>query len=284
MKVLVTGSGGLVGRAVVEHCEAQRDDVFSYTHKSLDITDAASVDTTLEELRPDAVINCAAWTDVDGCERDPDRAFRVNALGSRNVAVACHDVSAACCYLSTDYVFDGAAALAYTEFDAVRPLSIYGASKLAGERALQAHLRAHWIVRSSWLFGPGGKNFVKTILTKARSGEPLKVVNDQVGSPTYTLDLAHGIAKLIQEPRYGLWHLTNSGSCSWYELACRALSARGLLSPGMVTPIDSIALGHPAPRPLNSVLRNYCWELEGWPLLRPWREALGDYLEHPELA
>jgi dTDP-4-dehydrorhamnose reductase len=283
MRILITGAKGMLGQALLQVLGPHHD-VTPLGHADLDVTDLASLRVVMKKSSPQVVIHAAAWTDVDGCERDPDRAFRVNALGSRNVAVACHEASAACCYLSTDYVFDGASTSAYTEFDAVRPLSVYGTSKLEGERAVQTLLSAHWIVRSSWLFGPGGKNFVKTILTKARSGEPLKVVNDQVGSPTYTLDLAQGIAKLIQEPRYGLWHLTNSGSCSWYELACRALSERGLLSTGAITAIDSRALGRPAPRPQNSVLRNYCWELEGWPLLRPWSEAFTDYLAHPELA
>lgn len=282
MKILLTGATGMLGQALRENLGLEYE-VIPLAHADLDITDLGATRTALSRARPEVVIHAGAWTDVDGCERDPDRSWRVNALGSRNLAVACQEVGAACCYLSTDYVFDGDKADPYTEFDAPNPISCYGGSKLAGERYVQTLTPRHWIIRSSWLFGPGGTNFVKTILTKARSGADLRVVDDQIGSPTYTHDLARAISRLVSGPHYGIWHITNSGSCSWYDFAAAILENTGLTGTRL-EPITSKDLGRPAPRPRNSVLRNYCWELEGWPPLRSWSDALRDYLAHPELA
>ena len=282
MKILVTGAGGMLGQALREQLSLEHE-VVPLAQADLDVTDLGATCSVLGRAKPQVVIHAGAWTDVDGCERNPDRSWRVNALGSRNVAVACQDAGAACCYLSTDYVFDGEKPDPYTEFDRPNSISCYGASKLAGERYVQTLTARHWIVRSSWLFGPGGTNFVKTILTKARAGEALRVVDDQVGSPTYTHDLAGAIRHLIAGPCYGIWHLTNRGSCSWYDFAAAILEATGL-GGARLEPITSKDLNRPAPRPRNSVLRNYCWELEGWPPLRPWSDALRDYLAHGELA
>ena len=282
MKILLTGATGMLGRALRESLSLEHE-VIALAHADVDITDLAATLSALGRSKPQVVIHAAAWTDVDGCEQDPDRSWRVNALGSRNLAVACQDVDAACCYLSTDYVFDGEKPGPYTEFDAPNPISCYGGSKLAGERYVQTLTPRHWIVRSSWLFGPGGKNFVKTILAKARAGEDLRVVDDQIGSPTYTRDLARAIWKLISDPHYGIWHVTNSGTCSWYDFAAAILENTGLTGTRL-EPISSKELGRPAARPRNSVLRNYCWELEGWPAVRAWSDALRDYLAHPEVA
>lgn len=282
MRCLITGAGGMLGRAL---CRAlgDRHEVVALAHAQLDVADLTAVQAALARWAPDVVIHAASWTDVDDCQRDPDRAFRVNGLGSRNVALACQAVGAACCYISTDYVFDGAKAEPYTEFDLPNPVSIYGASKLAGERAVQGLTPRHWIIRTSWLYGPGGRNFVRTILTKVRAGEDLRVVDDQSGSPTYAPDLAQAITRLIEEPRYGLWHLTNSQSCTWYDFAAAILENTGQTGVRL-EPILSKELDRPAPRPKNSVLRNYCWELEGWPLLRRWPDALRDYLADSELT
>ncbi|MBI3028307.1 MAG: dTDP-4-dehydrorhamnose reductase [Candidatus Rokubacteria bacterium] len=282
MKILITGAGGMLGRALGDTLSAEHD-VTAVTRGDLDVTDLGRTLAALGRAKPQVVIHAGGWADVDGCERDPDRAWRVNALGSRNVAVACQEAGAACCYISTDYVFDGEKRDPYTEFDAPNPISCYGASKLAGERYVQTLTPRHWIVRSSWLFGPGGKNFVKTLLTKARAGQELRVVDDQVGSPTYTSDLARAISRLIGGPHYGIWHLTNNGACSWHRFAAAILDAAGPKGTRL-EPIGSKDLQRPAPRPRNSVLRNYCWTLEGWPPLRPWGDALREYLAHPELS
>ena len=282
MKILVTGAGGTLGQALRADLGLEHE-VIPLARVDLDVTDLGATRSALGRVRPHVVVHAGAWTDVDGCEGDPDHSWRVNALGSRNLAVACQETGAACCYLSTDYVFDGEKPDPYTEFDAPNPISCYGASKLAGERYVQTLTPRHWIVRSSWLFGPGGKNFVKTVLTKARAGEDLRVVDDQVGSPTYTHDLARAISRLIHGPHYGIWHFTNTGSCSWYDFAAAILENTGL-GGTRLEPITSKDLDRPAARPRNSVLRNYCWELEGWPPLRPWADALRDYLAHPEIA
>lgn len=282
MRVLVTGAGGMLGRAVREVLSPAHE-VVPLGHAALDVADLEATRAALDRWTPGVVVHAGAWTDVDGCEQDPDRAWRVNALGSRNVAVAAEAAGAACCYLSTDYVFDGERGDPYTEFDPPGPLSCYGRAKLAGERYVQTLTSRHWIVRSSWLFGPGGKNFVRTILARARAGERLRVVDDQVGSPTYTHDLARAIARLVSGPWYGVWHVTNSGACSWYDFAATVLEHAGLTAVPL-EPVSSEALGQPARRPRNSVLRNYCWELEGWPPRRHWADALREYLAHPELA
>lgn len=282
MRILLTGAQGMLGQALRAEL-GPKDEVVPLGRGDLDVADLDAARRAVAQARPEIVVHAGAWTDVDGCELDPDRAFRVNALGTRNVAVACQEIGAGCCYLSTDYVFDGGKPDPYTEFDAPQPASSYGRAKLAGERYVAHLVSRHWIVRSSWLFGPGGKNFVRTILTRARGGEGLRVVHDQVGSPTYTRDLARAISRLIRGPYYGVWHVTNSGACSWFDLAEAVLKAAG---PGRtrLEPITSKELDRPAPRPRNSILRNYCWELEGWLPLRPWPDALREYLAHPELA
>lgn len=282
MRILLTGAGGMLGQALRGQLSGVHE-VVALRHAELDVTDLDAARSALARAKPEVVVHAGAWTDVDGCELDPNRAWRVNALGSRNVAVACQLSGAACCYLSTDYVFDGTKPEPYTEFDLPNPISRYGGSKLAGERFVQTLIPRHWIVRSSWLFGPGGKNFVKTILAKARAGEHLRVVDDQTGSPTYTEDLARAMSQLLGEPRYGIWHVTNSGACSWYEFVAVILEHTGLRG-AKLEPITSKELDRPAARPRNSVLRNYCWEIEGWSSLRPWADALRDYLAHPEVA
>lgn len=274
MRIAVTGAGGMLGQDLCRVL-GTRHEVYPLRRGDLDITDPDAVTETLGRIAPQVVVHAAGWTDVDGCERDPDRAFRVNALGSRYVALGAASAGAALLYLSTDYVFDGAKKEPYTEWDPPAPLSVYGASKLAGEREVRALCPRHWIVRTSWLFGPG-RNFVATILAQARRDAPLRVVDDQVGSPTYTEDLAAGLAALLEAPRFGIYHLTNGGHCSWFEFATAIVRAVGLRVP--VEPIPSTALARPAPRPPYSVLRNACWELEGRPPLRPWPEALSAYL------
>lgn len=279
MRIAVTGAGGMLGQDLCRILGA-RHEVYPFGRADLDVTDPDAVAEALARLAPQVVVHAAGWTDVDGCERDPDRAFRVNTLGSRYVAAAAASVGVALCYLSTDYVFDGAKKAPYTEWDPPSPLSVYGASKLAGEREVRALCPHHWIVRTSWLYGPG-RNFVAAILAQAARGGPLRVVDDQVGSPTYTEDLAGGLAALLETARFGVYHLTNAGLCSWFQFATAILEAAGLRVP--IEPIPSSALDRPAPRPPYSVLRNACWELEGRPPLRPWPEALRAYLArvHP---
>lgn len=276
MRILITGGKGMLGQDLTQVLSS-RHEVVALGRPELDVTDAGGVHQSVSRLTPEVVIHCGAWTAVDACEADPDLAYRVNALGTRHVALACRDMGAAMAYISTDYVFDGAKPGPYLEWDRPNPLSVYGASKLAGEQEVQHLLSRYWVIRTSWLYGLGGPNFVRTILAKGEAGEPLRVVDDQIGAPTFTLDLARGVDSIVSEPLYGVWHLTNGGSCSWYDFASTILRLAGLRDVPLHR-IDSDQLGRPAERPRNSVLRNFVWESQGWPLLRPWGDALFDYL------
>jgi dTDP-4-dehydrorhamnose reductase len=229
-------------------------------------------------LAPDWVVHAAAATDVDGCERDPAMAMAVNGTGTRNVAEGCRRAGAGLVYVSTDFVFDGQKSCPYVETDAPAPLSAYGRSKLEGERAVQAIVQRWVIVRTAWLFGAHGRNFVKAILGKAAAGEHLRVVNDQVGSPTYAGDLADAIVRLLAREFVGMFHLTNGGFCSWYDFTREILRQAGYAAIG-VAPISSDELNRPARRPAYSVLANAAWKRAGMPPLRPWAQALTAMLE-----
>ena len=250
--------------------------------RQLDITDTDEVRGIITETSPDLVIHGAAYTDVDGCERDPDRAFRVNALGTWNVAVACRESDSALVYVSTDFVFDGEKGEPYTEYDPPNPIGHYGASKLAGEVHVRQLCPKHFIVRTAWLYGEHGKNFPFTILNAAKSKKELRVVADQVGSPTFTADLASAIRDLIRSPLYGTYHITNKGSCSWYEFAKQILTYAGI-DDVEIKAIRSEEWPTPTRRPKNSVLRHYALELQGRDNLRTWEEALKDFISRLNL-
>jgi dTDP-4-dehydrorhamnose reductase len=238
----------------------------------------------LKERVPDAVIHCAASTQVDRAEEEREQAYRVNALGPRILATVCAGLGIPLCAVSTDFVFDGKKEEPYTEFDPVGPLSVYGASKLAGEVAIREAWSWHWIVRTSWLYGLHGKCFPDTILKAAEVRPELTVVADQRGTPTFTEDLAEAIVRLIQYPVYGTYHAANSaenGSTTWYEFARTTLEMAGIATP--VRPIATAEWPTPAIRPANSALRSYMFELQDLPTLRPWQEALHDYVEKRKL-
>ncbi|HEX8769254.1 MAG TPA: dTDP-4-dehydrorhamnose reductase [Acidimicrobiales bacterium] len=271
MRVLITGAGGQLGRELVEAFRGH--DTIGCEREVLDVTDRDQVLQVVDHIRPDAIVHAAAWTDVDGCETDPDRALEVNALGTRYLATAARMVDARICYVSTDYVFDGRAGRPYSEWDQPNPVSSYGRSKLGGERELSA---ADTIVRTSWVCGKHGKNFVKTVLDRAVRGLELKVVKDQHGCFTLADDLAATIRHLVVDRRAGLFHVTNQGPTTWYRLACDTLIAAGLeLTP--VQPISTSELRppRPAPRPPYSVLDNAALRLSGIPLLPDYQDALG---------
>ncbi|MDI6821559.1 MAG: dTDP-4-dehydrorhamnose reductase [Actinomycetota bacterium] len=276
MRVVVTGARGQLGTDFVQVLGKEHE-VFGFSHQELDVTDFDHTVEIITNLSPDIVIHAAAYTDVDGCELDPDKAYKVNALGTQNVAVACQKTNSSMLYISTDFVFDGRKTEPYTEFDIPNPISVYGSSKLAGERYVSSLLLRYFIVRTAWLYGKHGKNFVKTILRLAEEREELKVVNDQIGSPTYSLDLVQAIAKLINTEWYGIYHITNSGNCSWFDFARKILEYAGKKEI-KVKSIGSAELNRPAKRPAFSVLRNYCLELRGFPALRNYEDALKEYL------
>ena len=246
--------------------------------KDFDIGEEAAVTRALGEQRPDFVFHLAAFTDVDGCELQPQYAERVNALGTRNVARACAEIGAGLLYVSTDYVFDGRGSRPYREDDGPNPLSVYGLSKLRGEQYVQALVARHIIVRSAWLFGPGGKNFVATILRLAKQGQDLRVVADQRGSPTYTRHLAAKLAELLAARVFGVFHVTGAGECSWFEFA-EAILRTGEYPERRVTPIATRELGRLARRPALSVLENRRLAGCGLRALPHWSAGLAQYVE-----
>ena len=263
----------MLGRDVVLAAGNAGHDVVGFGHTELDVSDADFLRSKLALERPDVVINCAAWTDVDGAEGAEEAAMAVNGIAAGHVAAAAADQGASVVYVSSDYVFDGAKGAPYLETDQPAPLSAYGRTKLAGEEATAAANKRHFIVRSSWLFGIGGSNFVETMLRLAATQNEVLVVRDQVGSPTYTWHLAYGIVRLIEGIEFGIHHMAAAGACSWYDFAreifeqakveCRVLSA------------TTDMLGRPAPRPALSALdsqREHAIELPAW------RDGLAAYL------
>jgi dTDP-4-dehydrorhamnose reductase len=273
VRVLVTGAAGQVGREIV--ARLAHHDVLAADHALLDIADRDAVEQVLSGFLPDVVVNAAGNTDVDGCEDDSTRAFLVNGLALRYLAVSSTRIGAHLVHLSTDYVFAGDRP-AYHEWDEPEPVSVYGRSKRAGEIEVVSHGASWTIVRSAWIFG-AGRNFVDTVVGRARAGEGLRVVDDQRGSPTYSRDLAACVARVATEHRQGLFHVTNQGTATWYELARDALTIAGL-DAAAVEPISSKDLDRPAPRPASSVLDNLALRLCGLPLLRHYREALVEHL------
>ena len=277
MKALVTGAGGMLARSLVPALERAGHEVRALGRADADVTRLDELLRHTHSFLPDWVFHLAAYTKVDDCESRPDHAFLVNGVGSRNAALAASECGAAILGISTDYVFDGNGTVPYREYDASGPQSVYGASKWAGEQAIRELAPRHIIVRTAWLFGDGGANFIDTILRKASSGEPLRVVDDQRGSPTWTHDLAGALVRLAGAGQFGTYHVTNSGDCTWYELAAYALAAAGLRAP--LEPIDSAACGRPAPRPAYSVLSNQLYEHATGHRMPHWQEAVERYLQ-----
>ena len=270
MRVLLTGAGGQLGRELAQAFDG--DVVLAARHEQLDVADRDAVIQACDVFGPDVIVHAGAWTDVDGCEGDPDRAHRVNALGTRHVAEGARLVGARVCYVSTDYVFDGRAGPPYTEWDEPGPISVYGRSKLGGERELGPEAL---ILRTSWLYGRHGHNMVKTLLRLAAERERLAFVDDQHGSPTNAGDLAGMVRTLVVARRTGLFHVTNQGATTWFGLA-RAVFGYAGLDPARVEPVSTEALGpaRPAPRPAYSVLDNAGLRLSGVPLLPDWHDPL----------
>jgi dTDP-4-dehydrorhamnose reductase len=270
MKVLVTGAGGQLGHDLMNAFAG--DDVVGLRSADLDVTREPAVVAAVRDHAPDLVVHAAAFTKVDACEAEPETAWRVNALGTWWVARACALAEAAMVYISTDYVFDGTGDRPYTEFDPVGPRSVYGRSKEAGEQLVRETLRTYYIVRTSWLQGTHGANFVKTMLHLGREHGAVQVVGDQTGSPTFTFDLAPAIRRLAVTGRYGTYHLTNAGSCTWFAFAQAIFCEVGL--DVTCTPIETAAFGAPAPRPAFSVLDNLKARLIDLKPLPEWRASL----------
>ncbi|HET9691027.1 MAG TPA: dTDP-4-dehydrorhamnose reductase [Acidimicrobiales bacterium] len=274
MKVLVTGARGQLGTDVVARLSAPgHHEVAATGAADLDVGSRQAVLSAVTGWRPDLIVNCAAMTAVDRCEAEPDLAYRLNALGPRHLAEGAARVGAHLVHVSTDYVFDGTKTGAYLEWDAPNPRSVYGASKLAGEREVLTVAPGATVVRTSWVCGPHGHNMVKTALRLADAGGPMRFVDDQHGCPTFTADLAAAVVALGVDRRPGLFHVTNQGPTTWYRFVCDVLAAAGR-DPGVVTPITTADYPLPAPRPANSVLDNAALRLSDLPLLADHHEPL----------
>ena len=275
MKILITGSNGMLGHDLIEVLKDNHELLLT-TSKTLDITDGDSVMDFIVKSNPDIVINSAAYTDVDGCESNPDLAYNVNGEGVKNLALACREVDCPLVHISTDYVFNGQNDRPWVEDDEIGPISIYGKSKLKGEEHIKEILEKYFIVRTAWLYGVNGRNFPRTMLELAQNHSEITVVYDEVGTPTYTPDLAKGISKLIETDYYGTYHLTNSGNCSWCEFARYIFEVADV--DVNVIPVTASEFARPAPRPSYSVLENRNWVENGFEPLRNYKDAIKEYI------
>lgn len=280
MKIFVAGASGQLGRDVCRELDRLGIEYMGVSSAELDITDAGAVMRMLRDYAPDAVMNCAAYTKVDLAEDEPFKCWSINADGSRNLACACGEIGAKMLHISTDYVFPGDGERPYETGDPVGPLGMYGRSKLAGELAVQSLLDRYFIVRISWVFGVDGSNFVKTMLRLGQSRSKLTVVCDQIGSPAYTVDLASLLCSMIQTEKYGVYHASNEGLCSWADFAKEIFRLSGMNVE--VEDIPTEAYPTKARRPLNSRMSKACLDKAGFPRLPHWRDALERYLR--ELA
>ncbi len=278
MKVLIVGCLGMLGTDLMDTFSPLHG-VIGLDRPEMDISHLDECLAAVKELQPDVIINAAAFARVDDCETHEKEAFGVNGHGAGNLSKAAASTGSLFVHFSTDYVFDGAKREAYLEEDAPNPQSVYGKSKLWGENLVRGNCQNHLILRTSWLFGPNGANFIRTIIETAEKGTPLRVVNDQRGSPTYSKDLAAQTLKMISAGCRFTYHVTNSGFCTWYDLAARVVEWAGIEGVS-ITPVSTSEFPRPAPRPANSTLANARLKQEGLPLLRPWQAAAREYVKN----
>lgn len=276
MKILVTGVKGQLGFDVVNELQKRGIEAVGVDIEEMDITDAESVKTVITQAAPDAVIHCAAYTAVDAAEDNVEVCRKVNADGTRNIAQVCRDLDIKMIYISTDYVFDGQGERPWEPEDERHPLNVYGQTKYEGELAVQELLEKYFIVRIAWVFGVNGKNFIKTMLKLAETHDKLTVVNDQFGSPTYTYDLARLLVDMVLTDKYGIYHATNEGICTWYEFACEIFRQAGIKIE--VAPVSASEYPAKAKRPENSRMSKEKLSLNGFERLPSWQDALGRYL------
>jgi dTDP-4-dehydrorhamnose reductase len=274
---MITGAGGLLGRAMQARLTESGWRVFAFSRAELDITNENHVRRAVEAAAPNVLINCAATADVDRCELEPDWAYSINEKGPRFLARACREVGADIVHVSTDYVFDGSKEGFYTQEDEPRPISVYGSSKLAGELAVRGEAERFYVVRTSWLFGCGGKNFGSRVIEYARKGMHLKAVTDQTSIPTYAPDLAARIEEIIELSAHGLYQITSTGRATWFDFARRALDLAGMADM-QLEPVTRADLNQRAPRPHNSAMRCLVTERLGLEPMRHWRDALVEFV------
>lgn len=273
----MTGAGGQLGHDARRLFSSPGYEVAATSHQDLDITDQRAVFDFIEQIKPNVIINAAAYTAVDDCETRQGKAFHVNAYGAENVAKAAWQVGAALVHISTDYVFAGCKTGPYQEEDSVAPVNVYGASKLLGERLVWEACPASFILRTAWLYGEHGNNFAKTMIRLAQRGEPISVVHDQQGTPTWTCDLVKQIQVLISTDLYGLYHATAQGHCSWYQFALKIFELMGL--DVEVKPVTTDQFPRPARRPKNSVLENRRLKMHGLDVMPSWDQGLFNFLK-----
>jgi dTDP-4-dehydrorhamnose reductase len=278
--ILITGGGGMLGHALADLLISRGCRPISPTHQELDIADQSALKKTFADHKPTLVLNCAAFTKVDLCEQEKEKAYAINGHAVGHLASLCRASKAPLVHVSTDFVFDGSLRRPYLPTDPVNPLSAYGKSKLLGEQELQKNAPARWlIVRTAWVYGRHGANFPRTMVQAAQAGRPLSVINDQVGAPTYAVDLATAILDLLDSGAAGLWHVTNSGHTTWYDFARAALEEFGL--PTEITPLTSSEWAQKRPtsalRPSYSILDLEPLHRQIGKSMRPWRDALADY-------
>lgn len=273
MRIVVTGANGQLGKEIAK--QGSGHELILTDYDTLNITDSSAVAAFMKAIKPEAVIHCAAYTNVDGAEADFDGAFRVNVVGSQNMAASCLEAGARLVYVSTDYVFDGQKQQPYREFNSVNPQSVYGITKWQGEEIVRQILGRHYIIRTAWLYGEGN-NFVRTMLGLAEKNNTLRVVNDQIGTPTSTVDLAKSIFALLASDAYGTYHGTCQGQCSWYEFACEIFRQAG--KKVEVLPVATSEFSRPAKRPAHSVLDNYMLRMTIGDPMRNWKAALENYI------
>lgn len=289
MKVLVTGVKGQLGYDVVNELNNRGHKAVGVDIEEMDITDGKSVQTFLADVKPDAVIHCAAWTAVDLAEDEDkkERVHLVNAVGTVNIAKMCKELDCKMVYISTDYVFDGQGTRPWNPDDERHPLNVYGRTKYEGELAVEKLLDKYFIVRIAWVFGANGKNFIKTMLNLGKTHDKITVVNDQIGSPTYTNDLSRLIVDMVETQKYGKYHATNEGLCSWYEFACEIFRQAAEINPVYkkveVLPVDSSAYPAKAKRPSNSRMSKDKLTENGFEKLPIWQDALSRYLKEIEV-
>ena len=274
MKILITGAYGMLGSDLRETLKDH--ELFIAGHKDLDIADQNKVMNYILEKSPEIVINAAAYTAVDNCETDYTNAYSVNAIGPKNLAIACNKINIPLIHISTDYVFDGNKRTPLTEEDTLGPKTAYGKTKLEGEKMIQENTKKYFILRTAWLYGIHGKNFVQTMLNLSKKNNELKVVNDQIGSPTYSKDLAIAISELLNSDKYGIYHVTNKGEISWYDFSKKIFELSNINI--KVNPVSTEEFPRPAPRPHYSVLSNQKWINAGFTPMRNYDEALKEYL------
>ncbi len=277
MKIVISGGNGQLGKELTEYLKEKNFDVFSFGSNEMDITQLENIYKILKEIKPEVIINCAAYTKVDDCEKNIKKAFLVNSIGAKNIAIVSNKINAKLFHISTDYIFDGIKNIPYTEYDDPNPLSIYGKSKLFGEIYIKEHTPFFFILRVAGVYGKYGNNFVKTIIKLGKNQKKVKVVNDQITTPTWTLDITKQIIKLINTEQFGIYNASCEGECSWYEFTKYIYKLLDIKTE--LVPCSTEEFPRPAKRPPYSVLENFNLKLIGYNIMPHWKKSIENFLK-----